>query len=286
MKPIVVRIESGRLGNQLFQYAAMRSVNPRLLFMVGFEELFSTFSNVQAIRIPASRRQLSQISRIFEAPRSFVSAIGEDSQTGVTVAPNRLFLYCSQHLYFQSDSFSQFALDLKFIRSVSDRGTIAMQSSGIFSQDFLVVHVRGMDYHHFPSATHSAVLPTPWIIENIRTIQMRTGVERVVILGDDERLKEEVRVRCPGSKIISSTAAVDLFVMSHAVGGVLSASTFAWWGSAFARSRNGSVGDFVAPTHWFGHRLGKWLPESIRHSEHLTFVPVWDRDCKPLEAVT
>jgi hypothetical protein len=272
MRPVVVRAEYGRLGNQIFQYAAMRAQAPLRLFLLGFDALFSTFSNVRATHVAASSRFSEGLIRRLESNRFPLPKIVEDQQTGRAVAANRPFLYSPKETHFQSDLYKKFALELTFSRSVASAGDQALSHLGVHNQEFLVAHVRGTDYHTFPDPKGPAVLPVSWIARNIADLREEVGVDQLVIVGDDKKLMAQLR-DLSGGVISLGNQQEDLYILSQASGGVLSASSFSWWGAAFAHSQNKNS-RFIAPRLWLGHRLGRWAPLSIQQSSHLRFVPV------------
>ena len=66
-------------------------------------------------------------------------------------------------------------------------------------------------------------------------------------------------------------------VMVLARHGILSASTFSWWGARLAHDRNGG-GTFIAPLYWMGFRGKTWFPSEDIRSDFLTYVEVVAED--------
>jgi hypothetical protein len=56
---------------------------------------------------------------------------------------------------------------------------------------------------------------------------------------------------------------VDLAIMSMCSHGVLSPSSFSWWGAFFARSQKKTSSHFIATKFWVGHRKNKWHPSNF-----------------------
>ena len=63
---------------------------------------------------------------------------------------------------------------------------------------------------------------------------------------------------------------VDFAIMSFCKGGILSASTFSWWGAFYSKMFNQDNLLYVAPRYWIGHRSKKWHPEGIQ-TDWLTY---------------
>ena len=71
--------------------------------------------------------------------------------------------------------------------------------------------------------------------------------------------------------IVNGSIGIDFAVMAQCFGGgVLSASSLSWWGAFYASQQNLDA-IFVAPKYWAGHRIKKWIPESILTS-WITYV--------------
>jgi hypothetical protein len=278
-RPIILRSEYGRLGNQIFQYAALRNL-PGTLILAGFSALFSTFINVDAMATPKRlQKPLDRLSRLEgNAPRALSALLGlidEDKESGeLRYAPGKSIYLCRRDVFSQSASpgVLQHGLDLVIRPDHLTRAKEFLKAEQLVEDGYLVVHVRGGDYAYFPSSQHPAQLPLSWIFRQIDQLRTEAPNAPLVILGDDPALKNEVAWTTGGVQSHGKPA-VDLALMEMSRGGILSASSFAWWGAAFAKRRS-SQARFIAPEHWFGHRLGRWEPQSIVRSPHLEFWPV------------
>jgi hypothetical protein len=80
-----------------------------------------------------------------------------------------------------------------------------------------------------------------------------------VIVGDDPRYAETLFADLSEKYISRLSVAEDLALMSLCSGGVLSNSTFAWWG-AFMGAPGGT---YSAPLYWSGWPWEAWYPAGM-----------------------
>jgi hypothetical protein len=278
---IVVKAERGRLGNQLFQYGALRAMRPDLLLLAGFDELFATFEDVPAWRLPTC-----------VSPSALAAFFGDDStserlrfrrverivaQRGPQQTPEqrrRLIGYCVRDAFFQTDDPARTAhvLGLNFARTIKIEASALLQRFGLDGRPYAFVHVRGDDYRRWPSKERPAVLPARWYRACISEVRRAHPDAALVIFTDDVPLAQSLEQ--PDALVFpSSSAGVDLLLMQGAIAGVISASTFSWWGSRFAAAQ-GAPGPFFAPEFWTGHPIGRWRAPGLRSSRHLSFTAV------------
>jgi hypothetical protein len=278
LRPAILRAEYGRLGNQLFQYSALASLQPRVLLLQGFGSLFEAFANVRARQISwPSGRSLKRFDRrvgLSPTLRRIVSTVDQDRDTGSIVVSGRgPFLYCQRATFFQSPEYLDAGLELEFREEVTAVGEEFLERVGLTGRPFIFVHVRGGDYRSWPSKEAPAFVPSEWLIRSAETVLDRHPGTSCVVLGDDPEELERLRLAL-GAHVSDLPEASDLWLMSASTAGVLSASSFSLWGSARAFYRAGAPGPFIAPNYWINHRTGEWGASNIRHFEHLTFCDV------------
>lgn len=281
---IIIRPEYGRLGNQIFQYSALKSLEAKVV-LVGFQELFATFENVEARHVPKS--SMAKTLRKWEAVRAKWNPnrlpwgeIYENAEDGtIQVSNEKKWVYvCKSDAFFQTwnEGYVDAGLHLQFRPEVLEAARKFRLQHGLARQNFLALHLRGGDYATFPSRDAPGQVPLDWVLYWSRHVEQKFPGIKKVILGDDAALKNEAAWRIGGVVSHESTA-VDLALIASAKAGVISASSFAWWGAAFAHAWFRADGPFIAPRFWFGHGQGEWSPSSIRNSPHLTFAPVFSR---------
>ena len=81
-------------------------------------------------------------------------------------------------------------------------------------------------------------------------------------MGDDSYYLHDVFKESKNLVISKNSFELDLIIMSYCLHGILSASSFAWWGAFFIKSKNinKTPSYFIAPKFWAGHRLKKFYP--------------------------
>lgn len=267
--------ESGRLGNQLLQYAALRSMYPAAQLM-----FFGLGSLRRAVPVrgvtfgPADigRASLAGLSRRLLgvlASLRLISVAYEVRDEDVTRFERRAGLFGRWVLvlpsYFQHACFEPliapgFDLDPGALadarRFLQEHGATAPGRTPVF------VHLRRGDYLHFPSAEAPAALTREWSLAALDAIRRQLPAARWVVCSDD---MAHVREWFAGDDAVFCERGElgDLAVMSLCHAGLLSPSSFSWWAAWLARQRlaeRGETGLFVAPRYWCGHRLGRWYP--------------------------
>ena len=81
-----------------------------------------------------------------------------------------------------------------------------------------------------------------------------------VIMGDDTLYLQSVFKESKNLIISNNLPEIDLSIMSFCSHGILSPSTFAWWGAFYARSKHKLNTTFLAPKYWCGHRKKNGIP--------------------------
>jgi hypothetical protein len=275
-----VFLEHGRLGNQLFQYSAVRSMSSadERVVLVGFDALRQAMDGVDATFVaPYSsllgtmvRRNLKRIDRI--VPR--IPGVGlrwEESEGMVGQRKGLLPVSYVRSGFFQSDSY----ISSDAVASLRPRSDHLARAREFLADrigpgtDIAFVHIRRGDYTREPSREAPAVLPLVWFHESMRQLEHSLPGCSFVIVTDDQPYAEEFFSNQSNVFISPLSADGDLALMSLCSGGVLSASSFSWWGAFF--SARAGQGPFLAPKYWMGHRTGRWTPRELK-SGFLTFI--------------
>lgn len=84
-----------------------------------------------------------------------------------------------------------------------------------------------------------------------------------IILGDDKNYLQKQFKEKNNILISDNAPELDLSIMSLCGAGILSASSFAWWGAYYARTYNKETNYFLAPKYWLGHRIKEWRPKNF-----------------------
>ena len=285
---MVIAFENGQLGNQLFQYCALRKFKEEsALFLIGMQSLKSMFSGVE---ISGSAGVSSLIERLicrlgkdkFDAFARKLRLIGlieeRRTDTGSTLEICNGILkninYCDNS-YFQSENMvaHSVAAKLKLKPDLIEQASKILVTFPQSRTATFFVHVRRGDYALWPSRSTPALLPLSWYVEQIDLIRSKYANPFFVVVSDDGQYAEDKFGNFPDVFVSHENEAVDFALMSLCDGGgVLSASTFSWWAAYFARRINMDA-LFLAPLYWGGHQVGEWYPNGIKTS-WLNYVPV------------
>lgn len=283
---MLLMIEKGRLGNQIFQYCALRGSagSSERVVLFGFTELREVFEGIDADFLPLNRPGLrhlhSMTSRDFRGIAKVVPGIGivSEDEAGIPVKQTRGLLKLVEPSWFQALSpeaeavAGRMRIRREHIKSAHD----VAAGHGVDLNAAIVVHVRGGDYLQWPSSEHPAVLPATWYVRHVEQLCNALGTGDIAIVGDESALQEEVASRISGARVLPGTAATHFAMVASSRAAVVSASSFGFW-SAWWAQRAGASGPFIAPEFWIGHRRGSWWPSGIK-SSFLTYMPVLESD--------
>ena len=139
------------------------------------------------------------------------------------------------------------------------------------SKSLVFVHVRRGDYLEWPSRELPAVLNSNWYKQAIKRMQEKIENPVFVLMGDDQFYLRNNFEESKKIVISDNSPEIDLAIMSFCHSGILSASTFAWWGAFYARSKQKQKSIFLAPMYWCGHQSKKWFPTNFR-TDWITYI--------------
>ena len=84
---------------------------------------------------------------------------------------------------------------------------------------------------------------------------------KFIVVSDEPREVAKKILEYPDTVVLSGNELYDLGVMSACQGGgILSPSSFSWWGASLGRWIGKNDGRYIAPEFWFGWRLKEWDP--------------------------
>ncbi|MEM6338709.1 MAG: alpha-1,2-fucosyltransferase [Pseudomonadota bacterium] len=283
---MIIFIEYGRLGNQLFQYAALKSLaKDEKLYFIGFDDFKSTFDGHEAKfliqrgtfiyrllvfflpqlntflwKIPIFRvikQKLVENEMSVEVKSGFINSVSycctSSFQSEKIFSPNVI-----THLKIKSD----------LLNKVKDQ----IHNLNCANQKLIFVHIRRGDYIRWPSKETPGVIPGEWYRRCISEMQKRYQNPFFIFASDDIHYVKDLFSDLQNSFISEANKGEDFALMTLCDGGILSASSFAWWAAYFAKKQN-SQATFLAPLYWAGHSTSQWYPPSTQ-SSFLEYVPV------------
>ena len=115
----------------------------------------------------------------------------------------------------------------------------------------IFVHIRRNDYKNFTVCGQSTLLPMSFYKDQIEWFMQNRKDCFFIFLGDETKFLSE-EFRYVENKIISSNLhyGTDLAIMTQCNSGILSPSSFGWWGSYMMEERD----TVFAPKFWLGFR--------------------------------
>ena len=272
--------QSGQLGNQIFQYAALRSLcePEEELVLLGFSDLQSTFNIIDAKIINVDHSILKRIMyyKLFPnllnwlSDKSLITNISEGYHLSQYELIKKEGIFNSikfvNQAYFQNETL----LCPEVIKNLVFRSDLLSKTKHLLkvispSNTNIFVHIRRGDYLFWPSKENPAVLPAKYYRKCIDYIYSHISNPFFIFTSDDPLYVRDFFGDLKNSYISKSSAFEDFVLMSHCSGGILSASSFSWWSAYFAQFHH-PKGIFLAPKYWVGHLSKTWYPSTIESS--------------------
>jgi len=282
---MIIFIEHGRLGNQIFQYVALRSyASDGKLILVGFDELKEVFCNIDARFVLSNKsfifkllkRFRNRVNKIFKHIPFFATIDVSCSNEGIYLYEKKGLVnklkYAFTNFYQSEGLMGQKTINNICIDQKIKNNAIKILNSFSANQQLVFIHIRRGDYLSWPSSDFPAVLPLSWYTKCMDKTYEYYENPFFVVASDDFYYAYDVFSDRNDVYITAADKETDFALMALCQGGILSASSFAWWAACFAKDKNPN-GRFLAPLYWAGHRKGEWHPPHIK-SSFLEYVEV------------
>jgi hypothetical protein len=230
----------GRLGNQMFQYAALKGIATHKGYWYS---------------IP----QNTSLSECFKIPQTL-------SNNNCTVVNEKkfefdedLFNNCPDDVdicgYFQSEKYfmhieNQIRQDFTFHDSILDK-CIDYKSKNFFDKKVISVHIRRTDYI---TDSNFQCLPLEYYNDALKLLSPLP----IIIFSDDIKWCKNVFTDSRFTFSPFSTSFEDLCLMSLCDYHIIANSSFSWWGSWLAKSKQ-----IIAPKTWFYGEFSKWSTKDL-----------------------
>jgi hypothetical protein len=230
---------NGRLGNQLFQIAAVLSASESSKITAVFPKWYCNYD-----KIDYSQYFKNKLNQTLE----FTQPISTYTEPDFTFTPLPIFSKNTDlYGYFQSDMYfinhnkiieHFFEPDEDIIKSISEA------YSFILNGNTCSIHVRRGDYIN--NQFHD-VCGLSYYNKGIDEMKKR-GIEKFLVFSDDiswckENFKEDIFYFIEGNNPME-----DIFLMGLCNNNIISNSSFSWWGSWFNKNPEKIV---IAPNRWF-----------------------------------
>jgi Glycosyl transferase family 11 len=264
---IVFFAPGGRLGNQLFALSFLEHARN------GSEWIVSTNLG-QALRcLRGMRRYLNSDHRamtllvdriirpVFRDLLSrfrVISSYAEQDDGTISRGKGILPVLYIQGYYQNADVSERRSRNLELKKChLKAAGAVLDQAGG---RTPLFVHIRRSDYlGYWVQGKIDPSLPISYYSEALDVLRKSIADPFFFFLGDEPEWASRAFPDLPKACSRRRPAAVDLALMSLCRGGVVSNSTFAWWGAYLCRGGS----PIVAPRYWLGWRSSSWYPPRI-----------------------
>lgn len=295
---MILFFESGRLGNQLFQYFGIKAFFPdhKVILIGDFSDLIRVINSSRIIYICFNIKVYRKIMSYLYSLVNFLGKVrvistalaketSEDYSFEITkgIIHNIIFI---PKAYFQHYTvIKKFDFDFQNIinSELINTAKVWYRNNSIdLDSSIAFVHIRRNDYCSWPSSQNPAILGIKWYLKAIDLLRKQANCSTIILLGDDPFYLVDImdiirilQVSIVTVHISNSDRVSDLGIMSLCSHGILSASTFAWWGAFFSRTcfTQSSNPVYIAPTYWAGHRMMDWYPKGFQF-DWITYLDV------------
>lgn len=232
---------NGHLGNQMFQYAAIRGVAHKrgLDWCIPpksyFGRNYPLRSNIyDCFELPFVKNKHSGINiaaaTIAEREHCYDDWIIENIKDGYNIEG-----------YFQSPKYFN---DIEHVirRDFTFKSKVILSSPPV-QENYCSLHVRRTDY--VGNSLHHTNLDRSYYEKALEIL----NPNKVIVFSDDTEWCKSHKL-FSNFEISENNEYVDLYLMSNASQHIIANSSFSWWGAWLANSK-----DVVAPSKWFGPAL-------------------------------
>jgi hypothetical protein len=278
---MVIIIENGRFGNQLFQFNFCLKIlkEKEKIIFIGFDDLSQFVKKNQFIFV----KNNNFITRFIVKYRHFLSNkiikkfsimnfIIEDSNQKIIKKRGFLNMFTYVDGHFEREKFMKknFFIYLKK-NKLEDRAIKFIKSlKKNFYQKIFFIHIRLGDNLVGIDKESPSVLPLAWFFKCKRILKYQHKNSKFIYVSDDldflkENFKNELYIN-------NKDQFFNFFIMKNCDGGILSPSTFSWWAAYLSKKK-----DFLGPKHWHGHKKRVTFPRFIE-SSFIKYKPVLTKE--------
>jgi len=264
---VIVFIGEGQLGNQIFQYAFIKSIIDKRssIISINFKELSQVFGPLPDVK-NINNHNIARVFRRFVAPtmellgkirvislykvnRKIVNGYSVED-IGIKKTRGILPVHYISSCYVQSESF----FDKSVINELKVNDCFVSDAKKFLGQiphdcTKVFVHIRRGDYIAFMVYGKKDVsLPASYYREQIESIKKDIENPFFVFLTDDPGFVECCFEDLNDKVISNNNMFVDFAIMLECDYGIMSNSSFCWWGGYFMHKRK----KLYAPRYWLG----------------------------------
>ena len=262
---MIILFAGGGLGNQIFQYAFLKTIakENELIVSTNMKQLVNTFElkNRNFKQIALNRPQRKLINSYFKpyildtlVKLKLIGYIKQDKNKK-SFLPNFISkkgffpITLVESHYFQSEVFfDKSALNIK----IKER--FIFQAKSILdsipnSQTKVFVHVRRGDYLFEEYLGESGIeLSNKYFLDAIEIMKKKVENPYFIFLSDDLGYCESLFKEIENKYISNNDKNVDFALMTLCEYGIVSNSSFSWWGAYLMQDRK----EVIFPKYWYG----------------------------------
>jgi len=289
---MLIFFADGRLGNQIFQYAFLKTIAKKdeTLIIHNFESIIDVFDvSRRKTLIIKKRRYLRAILKLIIRPFlillsriRLISLIRQnvgyfdgykwnlDTHTKKGgILPFTFVETSSFHSenFFDDNVTNDIKIKSKHLKKANNLlAVIPSNKHKVF------VHVRRGDFiNESYFGIKGVTLPLSYYKKCIRWFEDNTEKPFFVFLSDDTEFVEYCFNGIENKVIFSNEIGVDFAIMVLCKSGIISNSTFSWWGAYLMKERY----KVFAPKYWMGYKSRKECAKNL-HTEKFDFIDVPD----------
>jgi hypothetical protein len=245
---MIIFFEHGRLGNQLFQYCAIKKFQKNVpVVAVGMQELKSMFTGVDLVGssifgnlLEKFIKKIGQLTFIRMTRGLGLFTLVEEVQlpayASFKVTPGLIkkLVYFDKG-YYQADNIvdSEVTNRLVLKNEISSSAAKVLEKLPCRPNDRFFVHVRRGDYLYWPSADCTAVLPSSWYFSQIARIREKFSNAYFIIVSDDHPYIENLFSKEINTFVLKGDVGLDFAVMTQCYGGGIVCQLILLVGSLF-----------------------------------------------------
>ncbi len=276
---MIIFFEFGKTGNQLFQYIGLKKYfpNEKLVFF-GCKDLNNFFNDIDVYFV---NKNLSLKWVLFSLPRIILFFLADLKIIGSIREYDRPFekfdvivkkglfskIFIARDIYFQHKD------DISYIKNPPAQKNYSHEKALEWLKEkdievtknlIVFVHVRRRDYLFWPSKEFPAALDFEWYERAMSLIKKKLDSPIFIIMGDDHDFISYNFKESNSLFFSKNSLDIDLSLMSLCSSGILSASSFSWWGAYYSRSNKNENGLFIGPNFWGGYKMKEWFPPNFK----------------------
>jgi hypothetical protein len=287
---MILGIENGRLGNQIFQYFFFKGIarTNEKIFLLGFDDLKNLIEDDQLIFLISTNSIVYKflikikwrIDKFFLKFKifNFIYEKSNSRQNKIVHVKGIISKITYINGFFQNEKF----IKKKNFKSFKIKENLIYKAKKNISKlkkdantKIIFVHLRGGDFKFWPSKKNPAVLPIQWFIKRIQNFNFIYKNYKIVyiLFTNDKKFFLKKNILLNKFVFVKQDLINNFLIMSLCDGGILSSSTYSWW-PAFLSFSNNKSRIFFAPKYWIGHRSKEYFPKNFKYSSFLKYKEV------------